>query len=43
MPHRNILVLLDGTVSELVAKISRTKNVTFIPADSDQRVTITFT
>lgn len=43
MPDKNILVLLNDGVSEIQAKITRNKKVTFIPADSDQQITIEFT
>jgi len=40
--HRNILVLLNGTVCEDQATVFTTKNVFFYPASSEQTVTITF-
>ena len=40
--HRNILVLLDGTVGEGNVTIFNNKNVFFYPASSEQTVTITF-
>ena len=43
MPDKNILVLLNDSVSEIQATITRNKKVTFIPADSDQKLTIEFT
>ena len=43
MPDKNIVVLSDNTVSELSAKVTRNGKVTFIPADTDQTLTIKFT
>ena len=40
--HRNILVLLDGTVCEDLATVFQSKNVFFYPASSEQTVTIKF-
>jgi hypothetical protein len=41
--NKNILILLNDNPSEMQATITRNKKVTFIPADSDQKLTITFT
>jgi hypothetical protein len=42
VPDKNLVIGLDGSPSESLALITRRKKVSFIPADSDQVVTVRF-